>query len=219
MTSSTVASHRRWLELQLDLPTIRVWLPVAACVCIVALAAFSAPVDIGEGRSIGPIYQPLKGPSIVLKLTTAGAAGLVGLWGVFCLPRVRQLQLSLPGVLLWSVACLFFLTTPTAVTNSALAIALVFVCYLLFVPTCLVVLQVPGLMKAMFFGILAYTSVSLLMYLFLPNYGVYLEELGEGILSARLGGMSQPNQTGRMASIGLLLSTVFFRQMPCQRWF
>lgn len=192
--------------------------PVIACFLVLAAAVFSGPVDIAEGITSELQVRVARVPTVAFKLCTALAAGAVGAWGVICLPRVRAILLTPPGLILCAIAALFLLTSVTSITSGSLAIALVFLAYLLFTPTCLTVLGLRGTMASVLLALFAFTVSALLLYVFMPNYGVFAEELGDGVVVERLGGMSQPNHTGRSAMLGLLIAVYFVRLPSAPRW-
>ncbi|MGN6546293.1 MAG: O-antigen ligase family protein [Aureliella sp.] len=186
-------------------------LPVVACFLVLAVAVFSGPIDIAEGITSNPEMRFGRAPSIALKLLNAVAAGAIGAWGVCCVPRVRSLLLTPPGLMLCAVAGIFLLTSVTSISGISLPLALVFLAYLIFVPTCLTVLGLRGVMASALGGVSLFIVGALLLYVFMPAYGVYPEEFGDGIVVERLSGMSQPNHTGRAAMLGLILAAYFFR--------
>lgn len=81
----------------------------------------------------------------------------------------------------------------------------------MFVPTCLTVCGLRGTLLGVLGGILAFTLGAMFLYVFVPRYGVFPEDLGGGVIVERLSGMSQPNHTGRSATIGMLLAAYFYR--------
>lgn len=193
-------------------------LPVAACFLVLAVAVFSGPLDIAEGVTSDPQIRFARTPSLALKLTNAVAAGAIGAWGVICIPRVRAILVTPPGLLLCAIAALFLLTSLTSISGISLPLALVFLAYLTFMPTCLSVLGLRATMASVLLGLLGFIVGALVLYVFLPNYGVFPEEFGDGVVVERLGGMSQPNHTGRAAMLGLLISAYFFRLPRAPRW-
>lgn len=196
----------------------QLWLAKLLCFAIVVAAVFSGPLDIAEGTSGDLESRLAKGPSVLLKLTTAMFAGLVGCWGVVCIPRVRSVLTTPPGMILITISIIFLLTCITSVTNASLPIALVFVAYLLFVPTALIVLELRGTLGAVLVGACLFTIAALLLYVFAPRYGVFPEDMGDGVIIERLGGMSQPNHTARTALLGLLLTAYFIRLRRRLTW-
>ena len=184
--------------------------PIVLCFLILSVAAFSGPVDIAEDPG-GASIRLARVPSLLVKLSAAVCAGFAGVWGIACIPRVRELLFSPPGLILLAIACIFAMTCLTSVTSSSVPIALVFWAYLLFVPTCLIVLGLRGTLLATLCGVLLFTLGALFLYVFVPRFGVFPEDMGDGVLIERMGGMSQPNHTGRSAMIGLLISGYFFR--------
>jgi O-antigen ligase len=194
---------------RLDDPQRR-W-PLLVCFAVLALATFFGPLDIAEGTSNDLDARLARTPTLLLKLATALAAGSVGVWGIACLPRARHLLMTPPGWALCAIAAVFLLTCLTSVTAASVPIALVFVAYVLFVPTCLTVLGLRGTLLSVLCGVFLFTLGALFLYCFVPRYGVFPEDFGDGIIVNRLGGMSQPNHTGRAAMFGLLITAYFFR--------
>ncbi len=185
--------------------------PILACFVTLALAAFSGPLDIAEGVTNDAESRLAKGPSVLLKLSTAMCAGILGAWGCATIPRVRQAFLSVPGLLLSIVALLFLLSCITSVVSGSFPIAVVFFSYLLFIPTALTVLGFRGALAAVLTGAFFFSLGAIFLYVFVPRYGIFPEDLGDGVIVERLGGMSQPNHTGRTAMLGLLIASFFIR--------
>ncbi len=191
-----------------SVPALARW----ACLLVMILGCFSGPLDIAEGTGGDTAARIARLPSVMLKLANAGAAGLIGLWGMLCWPKARTYLTSLPGLMLCGVAMVFLLTCVTSIKVSAsVPIALVFLCYLVFIPTALAILGLRGAMLGAFVGCAAFTLGALALYVFVPRIGVFVEEFNDGVAIERLGGMSQPNHVGRTALIGLLLSVYFVR--------
>ncbi len=116
--------------------------------------------------------------------------------------------------MLCGVAVVFLLTCVTSIKVSAsVPIALVFLCYLVFIPTALAILGLRGAMLGSIRGLRGiYAGSSSPIRVRARRIGVFVEEFNDGVAIERLGGMSQPpNHVGRTALIGLLLSVYFVR--------
>ena len=153
-----------------------------------------------------------KTPSLLLKLGNAAAAGAIGIWGMACVPRSRRYLTSLPGLMLCAVAVIFFLTSLTSIKVSAsLPMCAVFIAYLMFIPTAMAVLDFRLTMASVLIACAVFTLGALFLYVFVPRFGVFVEEFYDGVTVERLGGMSQPNHVGRVALMGLLLTIYYLR--------
>ncbi len=182
---------------------------------VLAIGCFSGPLDIAEGTGGDSAARVAKAPSLLLKLANAGAASLLGVWGMFCLPLARRYLTSIPGLMLCAVASVFALTCLTSIKPSAsIPICLVFIAYLLFIPTALAVLGLRGSMVSALLGCTLFSLGAIFLYYCVPRIGVFAEDLDNGVIVERMGGMSQPNHVGRTALIGLLLTTYFLRVVP-----
>ncbi len=76
-----------------SVPALARW----ACLLVMILGCFSGPLDIAEGTGGDTAARIARLPSVMLKLANAGAAGLIGLWGMLCWPKARTYLTSLPG--------------------------------------------------------------------------------------------------------------------------
>lgn len=190
-----------------SVPMLVRWL----CFFVLAVGCFSGPVDIADGSNADSI-RVAKAPVLFLKLANACSAAALGVWGMACVPRARRYLTSIPGLMLCAVAIIFFGSCLTSIKPSAsIPIALVFVAYLLFIPTALAILDFRSVMAAGLLGCAVFACCSLFLYFFVPRIGVFVEEFFDGVTVDRLGGMSQPNHVGRMALLGLLLTAYFLR--------
>ncbi len=209
MSTAIVASPLNPSPAQpISVPALARWL----CFFVLAIGCFCGPLDIAEGTGGDNAARVAKAPSILLKLANAGAAGLIGTWGILCVPLARRYLFSIPGLMLCAVALVFLLTCATSIKISAsLPICLVFMAYLLFVPTVLATLNFRQVMASALLGCAMFTLGAIFLYFFIPRLGVFMEEFNDGVTIARMGGMSQPNHVGRTALLGLLLCIYFMR--------
>ena len=197
----------------ISVPLLARWL----CLVVLAIGCFSGPLDIAEGTGGENAARVAKAPSLLLKLANAGAAGAIGIWGMLFVRQARQYLTSIPGLMLCAIAVIFLLSCATSIKVSAsLPICLVFMAYLLFVPTAIGVLGFRNVMAAALLGCALFTMGALFLYVFVPRIGVFMEEFNDGVMIERLGGMSQPNHVGRTALIGVLLTVYFMR--VSSRW-
>lgn len=197
----------------ISVPLLARWL----CLIVLAIGCFSGPLDIAEGTGGEEAAHLAKAPSLLLKLVNASAAGAIGIWGILCVRPARQYLTSIPGLMLCTIALIFLLSCATSIKISAsLPICVVFIAYLLFVPTAIGVLGFRNVMAAALIGCALFTMGALFLYVCVPRIGVFMEEFNDGVMIERLGGMSQPNHVGRTALIGLLLTVYFLR--VSSRW-
>lgn len=177
-------------------------------------------VDIDSGHSdAGRIA--LDWP-VMVKLVLGAACTLVGAIGIIMDVRVRRLLMVGPGLLLSLLAVVLVTTSMVAyseVANVCRAAALLYVGYLLFVPTALAVLGLRTIIIASLIGMLVNVSVCWFLYLFVPEIGVFRESLGLDVMATRMGGLGHPNAVGRMAVLSGVLSLAMLRsRVLSPRW-
>lgn len=207
-TATSISLPKPAQPTAVSVPVLAQWL----IFLVLAVGCFSGPLDVAEGTGGENAARVAKVPSLLMKLANAGAAAAIGVWGIFCLPLARRYLTSPPGLILCMVASIFALTCVTSIKPSAsIPICLVFVAYLLFMPTALAVLGLRGTMASGLLGCAMFSLGSIFLYFLVPRIGVFVEEFNDGVTIERMGGMSQPNHVGRSAMIGLLLTAYFMR--------
>ncbi|TWU64971.1 O-Antigen ligase [Crateriforma conspicua] len=182
-----------------------------------ALAIFVGPVDIvADGGTMTVGLDPV----VAVKLGTALIAMIWSAWGLATCRGVRELVLSMPALLLFGILFLVLLATPRAVSSASAATALINTTYVVFIATSLVGLGIRGTVSAMTVGMFVYTCCAWGLYLTMPRYGVFPEDLGGGLIVYRLGGMGHPNGVSRAICLGLILSVWLWKsgRIPT-RWF
>ncbi|MEM9589475.1 MAG: hypothetical protein AAGA03_19490 [Planctomycetota bacterium] len=176
---------------------------------LVTATAFWNPVDLNlDDDAVGLNRQ------VLVKLILAALAGLVGLFGFTWSHRVRRALTSGPGMLLSILGAVFVATSLFAsgelATVSRIA-SVIYVTYLLFVPTALVSLGLRSFLVATLAGLALHLALAWYLFLFVPSVGVFLEDLGPLAIIQRMGGTAHPNALGRLAVLAGLLSLVTLR--------
>ncbi|MFK8113734.1 MAG: O-antigen ligase family protein [Rubripirellula sp.] len=197
---------------------VRRALPIffAALVCA---ATMWNTVDInfyGDNESIALDWP------VVLKLILAAFCTMAGLFGVLFDARIRGTLLFGPGLLLSLLAIVFVTTSVVAlpeVANVCRAAALLYVGYLLFIPTALSVLGLRTIIIACLCGMIVNLLACWGLFLFFPELGVFQEQLGNEVMSSRMGGLGHPNAIGRIAVLtGLLGLAILRSRQLCPKW-
>jgi O-antigen ligase len=178
-------------------------------------AAFWNTIDIhfGPEGDEGAVTNQLNWMNLV-KLSIAGGCGVLGLLGVALDRRVRQCLCSGPGLLLVLLSVLFLVTSLWAypeVARVSQAAALIFLAYLLFVPTALAVLGLRRIAVVSLVGLSLNLILNWAVYLLLPEIGVFEESLAAGDFISRMGGLGHPNAIARTGAISAVLSLALLK--------
>ncbi len=147
---------------------------------------------------------------VLLKLGISGLSALIAGWGFLTTGTVRRLLTTIPAAALVLILLLAFPSALSGFSDSALPATVINLCYIVFVATCLVYLKEKSFFYAIVLGSLAACGFAWTLYFFVPEFGVFKEDLGSVIVE-RLGGHSHPNSVGRTAAIGLLAATALWR--------
>lgn len=137
-----------------------------------------------------------------------GICMLAGLYGLVCLfPRTAREFFLWPGLLATAYAAINFLTLPVSVnvTYSLAALASL-IGVLLFIPAAIRTLGARTFLLTVLFGLVLYIVASWLAYLFVPQIGVFKEQVTATLIVERMGGLAHPNELGLLAALAALLA-------------
>ncbi len=186
-------------------------LPIA-CSVVACAAGFGNMVDINFvdnlGDRVGLDWQ------VAIKLGIAACAAMIGVWGWINSLIVRRSLVGVPGIVTTALAGVFLLTSVFAidqVANVSRAASLIYLAYLLFVPTALLVIGLRGLVTALLIGMTVNMVVNWGLYWIVPSIGIFQEELTETVQVGRMGGLGHPNAVGRIAALAGLLGLSMLR--------
>ena len=151
---------------------------------------------------------------VIAKVAIAGVATACGVLGFLNSQAIRQSLLGLPGLLVAGLSGVLIFMSAFAlqeVASFSRASALLHFGYVLFIPTALYVLGLRKVIIAILIGLVMHIAIAWFLYLFIPDVGVYQEELGKSTFVQRMGGMGHPNNIGRNAVVMGLLSLALLR--------
>ncbi|QDT02547.1 O-Antigen ligase [Rubripirellula lacrimiformis] len=179
-----------------------------ACLITTIAATLFNTVDINGFYESGDDHLGVDGP-VLIKLVIALAAGLIGVAGTICSRQVRQTLMTFPGLLLVAISVVFLLTSAVAfkeVATTSRVAAVINMGYVCFVPTVIVVLGMRRFVIACLCGLVINALANWGLYLLMPQYGIFSEELGQETFVLRMGGLGHPNAIGRTGVLAGLLS-------------
>ena len=182
--------------------------PVAVSITLV-LAALANPIQpLADSRvSVGD-------PMLLLRLTVAGLAWLIGLWGVLNSPKVRSVFKSLPGAAVLLVAVLLLLTSVFATEETLMisrASALILLGYVMFMATAVATVGVRSVVVAFLIGSAMYLGIAWAAFLFVPSFGQFFEYTDATTAVMRMGGVAHPNTIAREAAVALVVCLAMIR--------
>jgi len=142
---------------------------------------------------------------IILRLAICLAAGLYGMACLF--PRTAREFFIWPGILATATVAINFLTLPMSVdvTYSLAALASL-TGVLLFIPAAIRTLGARTFLLTALFGLVLFIVASWVAYLFVPQVGVFAEQVTETTVIERMGGLAHPNELGLLAALAALLA-------------
>ncbi|MEM9645733.1 MAG: O-antigen ligase family protein [Planctomycetota bacterium] len=174
----------------------------------VGLTAFFGPLDISADGAVMTVGLD---PVVAMKLVVAGIALLLGVHGALTSPKVRDLLQSIPVMLVFGILILVAAAGPNAISGASVPSTLINAGYVLFVATALIRLGLVGLVPPLLAGLTCSAILAWTLYIFLPRYGVFPEQLADGLVIERLGGVAHPNSVSRSVLLGLVLAMYQFR--------
>ncbi|SRR6056297_30658 len=197
-------------------PPLQMQILPALCALILVAAAFFNPIDVsGSGEQ-----QVSLSGQVAIKLAVAGLATGLGVWGLLSLSRVRRILGTFTGTILLTLGMVFVLTSAVAISeiaNVARVASLIFLAYVLFTITSVVILGIDRVAVCVLIGCSLFLLGSWFAYLLVPSIGVYVEDLGTHTKINRMGGLAHPNVLGRMSMLTAILAISLYRQQPKYR--
>lgn len=188
----------RWTVGQLGRAVV--WVCVAAVGLINTLDVNTGGVGAEESVGLDSV--------VAVKLALAGLCGLVALVGLASMPTARYLLGRGPGLLLVGLGGVLIATSafavPEVATVSRIASVLMGV-YLGFAAVSLSVLGGRSMMRALLCGLIVNVLANWVIYLGFESIGVFTEDLGDGVLVRRMGGLGHPNAIARAAVLSSLI--------------
>jgi exopolysaccharide production protein ExoQ len=149
---------------------------------------------------------------IYLRLLVAAVAGGIGTLLLF--PKTYRDFLCFPGILLVGYAGWYLATLPFSIAKGYSAAAWVSLAgVLLFIPAAMRVLGGFRLLTAIATGLVAFLVGSWFAYLFVPEIGVFNEQVTQTEVFERMGGLAHPNELGMYAAF----TTVLFAGLGVSR--
>ncbi|MFK7737984.1 MAG: O-antigen ligase family protein [Pirellulaceae bacterium] len=149
---------------------------------------------------------------IYLRLLLAAVAGGVGALLLF--PKTYRDFFCVPGILLVGYAGWYLATLPFSVAKGySIAAWVSLVGVLLFIPAAMRILGGFRLVTAVATGLVAFLLGSWFAYLFVPEIGVFNEQITRTEVFERMGGLGHPNELGMYAAF----TTVLFAGLGVSR--
>ena len=132
---------------------------------------------------------------LLARLGATGFGGLIGIYGIVFIKRVRDAFLSFPGVWVLGLWIVIMISTPLSpYPKLAFAHLITFTSVVLFAPTAFAVLGTRLTFKILIGSMIFTLVASWFLYLAMPTYGVMIEITDEsGSFVERMGGTSHPN--------------------------
>lgn len=198
-----VADARRKLGVSALEAQVMFWLTSATL--FVVLIANQLHIETDDAVKLARV------PELAIRLLGTAVGGLLGVYGVLFMGRVRASLFRFPAAWMMGVAVCYVLATLTAGEKGvALPHLVIFVCVLLFTPTALAVLGNRRFFEIALLALVVNLLASWFLYLFLPQYGVKLEGVDEfGGTMRRMSGTSHPNTIAGMAGFAILITLGF----------
>ncbi|WDQ19103.1 O-antigen ligase family protein [Rhodopirellula sp. P2] len=176
--------------------------------CVVALSTFFGPLDIGSDATAMTVGLDIR---VACKLIVAGAAFLVGAYGLLTSANVRQTLTTMPPLVVLAILMLVGLATPIAISGSSLPAALINFAYVVFLVVALFTIGLRGVVTAILVGVTATMALALFLFVFVPKYGSFPELLADGLVVNRMSGTAHPNAVGRAMVLGVIATLYMFR--------
>ena len=155
------------------------------------------------------------GLELLLRLGTSGIAGVIGMYGLVFMPRVRNAFFSFPGAWVMGVSIMYVIGTVCSPYFSySMPHLITFGCVVLFSPTAFAVLGTRQTVNVMINSMVITMVASWFLYLAMPEYGVMIEITDlSGATVERMGGTSHPNVLAGACSLLLvMLSYMWFEK-------
>ena len=159
--------------------------------------------------------------TVLLKIGFLGIAGLYGVIGAYTDSKVRRLMFSFPVVWIWLLFGFYCLGVVKSVTpKESVASAISIACVLLCTSRVLVQHGVESVLRTVLYALSAFVLISWLLFLFVPEIGVFEEDTVEGQIFKRMGGLAHPNTLGQFSGLNIVLGLLFFRNygLKMNKW-
>jgi exopolysaccharide production protein ExoQ len=187
---------------------------------LVFLAAAINPLDLSDNAALGEERVGGLETQVLAKLGVAALVGIAGAIGVLLSPAVQVVLFRRNiGLILLALTAWFMVAAVTSISiRISLPAAVVQCCYVLYVPLLLTLVPrsqwMGGLLAAMVLVMLG----SWFLFLFVPEKGVFVEDLGGGVKIERMGGLSHPNGIGRFAMLAIIVAGAIVRANTKRWW-
>ncbi|MDB4777930.1 O-antigen ligase family protein [bacterium] len=151
-------------------------------------------------------------PQLMVKLAVVGLAGLYGAYGFLIDLRVRNTLLSMPGVLLFALcfvylgAAFFGISKVVSIVSSGAIL-----CAVLALTTFCVQHGREKTIRMLFYSLGLFVVGSWLLFILVPQYGVFREPLPGGVFLERMGGLSHPNTLGQYCAATIIFGACYWR--------
>ena len=179
---------------------------ITSAVLFVTLVANQTHIETVDAVKLAPRAE------LLIRLAGTGLAGLLGLYGLLCSPRVQRAMFSFPGIWVTGIAsCYVIGTVCSPYKGQALAHLVTFGCIFLFAPTAFAILGTRRMIEISLVALMTSLLASWFLYLFMPKYGVQLEitdESGSGVL--RMGGTSHPNTLAGISGFAIIIACYLY---------
>ncbi|MEM7782211.1 MAG: O-antigen ligase family protein, partial [Planctomycetota bacterium] len=148
---------------------------------------------------------------VYLKLGFLGLAALYGFWGFVTDSRVQKIVLSFPVLWIVGIFAFFLAAVPGSVTQAeSLASTLSIPCVVLLSITMAVRYGQNLFLESLFIALFAFTGLSWVAFLLVPEIGVFFEPLPNGEFQSRMSGLAHPNTLGQYSGLLVVLSALLY---------
>ena len=160
--------------------------------------------------------------TVLMKVGFLGLAGAYGLVGSLTDEKVRHLMFSFPVVWVWLLFGFYCLgIVGSVIPKESFVSAISIACVLLCTTRLLVQVGVKVVLTTLFHSMSAFVVVSWLLFLFVPEIGVFEEDIVDGQKFRRMGGMAHPNTLGQISGLTVVFAGLLQRNyggMTKWRW-
>ena len=193
-------------------------IPLATLIGVIALfciAVFNLS-DLGLGDDSDKISIDFTVLIKVGSLALAGGYGLIGMTDA----KVRRLMFSFPVVWIWIIFGFYCLGVVNSVLpKETIASALSIACVLMLTTRLLVQVGVKTVLTILFHAMAVFVVVSWFLFLFVPEIGVFEEDIVDGQQFLRMGGLAHPNTLGQIAGMTVVFVCLLHRNYgELSRW-
>ena len=128
---------------------------------------------------------------------------------------------SFPVVWIWLLFGFYCLGVVKSVTpKESVASAISIACVLLCTSRVLVQHGVESVLRTVLYALSAFVLISWILFLFVPEIGVFEEATVEDQFFKRMGGLAHPNTLGQFSGLNIVLGLLFFRNygLKMNKW-